>query len=113
MGATVLHHGRHYRGAAYQVGLVMTRPHFGGCRWWFLCPLIVNGRPCNRRVAKLYLRGKYFGCRQCHDLTYTSSQQHDKRVDALRRDPELLRALAENPEGASLTQLGLILKALR
>src|SRR5205807_10480703 len=23
--------------------LVTTRPHFGGLRWWFLCPLVVNG----------------------------------------------------------------------
>jgi hypothetical protein len=65
----------------YHVRLAVTRPHFGGCRWWFLCPLIVNDRPCGRRVAKLYLRGKYFGCRHCHDLTYTSCQEHNKRVD--------------------------------
>jgi hypothetical protein len=34
-------------------------------------------------------------------------------VDWLRKNPEALRLLAENPEGASLTQLGLVLKALQ
>ncbi len=58
----------------YRVGLATTRPHFGGLRWWFLCPLTVNGRACRRRVAKLYLppSGRYFGCRHCYDLTYAS-----------------------------------------
>jgi hypothetical protein len=61
----------------YAVDLVSTAPHFGGLRWWFLCPLIVDGVPCRRRVGKLYLppRADYFGCRRCHDLTYTSSQE--------------------------------------
>jgi hypothetical protein len=99
----------------YRVGLTTTRPRFGGLRWWFVCPLVVNGRSCGRRVGKLYLppRGRYFGCRHCYDLTYTSCQEHDKRVDWLRKNPETLRRLAEHPEGASLTQLGLVLKALK
>jgi hypothetical protein len=98
----------------YRVGLTTTRPRFGGLRWWIICPLVVNGRPCQRRIGKLYLPpgGCYYGCRHCYDLTYTSCQQHDKRVDWLRKTPEALRLLAEHPEGASLTQLGLILKAL-
>src|SRR5207248_2490848 len=60
--------------ACYVVGLTTTRPRFGGLRWWFLCPLLPGGRPCNLRVGKLYLppRDRYFGCRRCHDLTYTS-----------------------------------------
>ncbi len=54
-----------------------TRPHFGGRRWWFTCPLRVGGRYCGRRVGKLYLPpgGKYFGCRHCYELTYTSCQE--------------------------------------
>jgi hypothetical protein len=54
---------------AYDVELQTTRPQLGGIRWWFTCPL------CNRRVVKLYLGGRYFGCRSCHNLTYVSSQQ--------------------------------------
>src|SRR5438067_1690451 len=41
--------------ASYRVGLTTTRPRFGGLRWWFVCPLVVGGVPCRRRVGKLYL----------------------------------------------------------
>jgi hypothetical protein len=74
----------------YRVGLTTTRPRFGGRRWWFVCPLVVNGRPCNRRVGKLYLPpgARYFGCRHCHRLTYTSCQER-------RKHGSLYRLLAE------------------
>jgi hypothetical protein len=79
----------------YRVWLAATRPRFGGRRWWFLCPLSRDGRQCGRRVGKLSLPpgGRYFGCRHCYDLTYTSAQEHDKRVDALRRNPAALEAI--------------------
>jgi hypothetical protein len=50
---------------------------FGGERRWFTCPLIVGGVACNRRIGKLYLppRARYFGCRNCHGLTYRSCQE--------------------------------------
>jgi hypothetical protein len=72
--------------AAYTVRLTTTRPRFGGVRWWFVCPLTVNGRACNRRVGKLYLPpgARYFGCRHCHDLTYTSCQE-SRKYDSLYR----------------------------
>ncbi|MCG2777913.1 MAG: hypothetical protein L6406_19770 [Desulfobacterales bacterium] len=64
----------------YQVPLVTTRPHFGGLRWWFICPIL----GCSRRAGKLYSPPgrKYFGCRECYDLTYTSCQDSHK-FDAL------------------------------
>jgi hypothetical protein len=64
----------------YKIPLVVTRPHFGGQRWWFLCPLLGNSGGCNRRVAVLYLPyyARYFGCRDCHELTYTSCQESGK-----------------------------------
>lgn len=69
----------------YKVPLETTRPRLGGLRWWFVCPLVVNGRTCGRRVGKLYLPpgGRYFGCRHCYDLTYESAQtsnHHMKRL---------------------------------
>ncbi len=66
--------------AEYTVGLTTTRPRFGGLRWWFLCPLLVGGHPCRRRVSKLHLppEARYFGCRRCYDLTYTSCQESHK-----------------------------------
>lgn len=60
-----------------RVELVTSEPNFGGVRWYFWCPLTVNGEPCNRRAEKLYLppNRKLFGCRHCYGLTYKSSQQ--------------------------------------
>jgi hypothetical protein len=71
----------------YLVQLQTTPCHFGGERWWFVCPLTTNGRACKRRVGKLYLPtgGRYFGCRHCYDLTYKSSQESDKRVSFLKK----------------------------
>ncbi len=70
----------------YTFRLTTTQPHFGGLRWWFICPLIVSDRTCQRRVSKLYLPqdGRYFGCRHCYDLTYTSCQESPK-YDSLYR----------------------------
>jgi hypothetical protein len=73
---------------SYQIRMVKTRPHYGGFRWWFTCPLIVNDCPCQRRVGKLYLPpgGQFFGCRHCYQLTYSSTQKAhslDRRTDSL------------------------------
>lgn len=80
------------REIAEPVRLQYTRPNYGGRRWWFTCPLVVNGRACGRRVAKLYLPpGElYYGCRHCYDLTYRSSQEAHK-LD--RSGSELIRLL--------------------
>ena len=88
---------------------------FGGIRWWGRCPLQTNGCPCNRRVGKLYSPSgaAYFGCRVCHGLTYQSAQEHDKRVDVLRRNPEALSHIMDNLRGASSRDLLLALKATR
>ncbi len=73
-----------YERLTYRVELASTAPYFGGLRWWFLCPLIIDGRPCGRRVGKLYLCGRHFGCRHCHKLTYTSCQE-SRRFESLYR----------------------------
>ena len=67
------------------VRLQETRPTFGGKRWWFTCPLTVNGVACNRRVGKLYLPPgtRYFGCRHCYDLTYWSAQHAHEQARAM------------------------------
>jgi hypothetical protein len=60
----------------YAICLQTTIPHHGSLRWWFTCPLIVNGKRCERRVQKLYLppRG-----RQSEDPVghYCGSKVHD------------------------------------
>ncbi len=72
--------------ADYRIILETTRPRFGGLRWWFRCPLVIEGRPCGRRVGKLYLPsgGRYYGCRHCYRLTYTSCQESRKCESAFR-----------------------------
>jgi hypothetical protein len=68
------------------IRLQTTVPRLGGRRWWFTCPLVVNEQPCRRRVGKLYLPpgSKYYGCRTCYHLTYTSCQESHK-FDGLYR----------------------------
>ena len=52
----------------------------GGVRWWFTCPLACDGVFCGRRVGTLHLPpgARYFACRHCHMLTYTSCQESHK-----------------------------------
>jgi len=100
----------------YKVDLVTTSCNYGGVRYWFICPLTVNQRVCDKRVSKLYLPpgGKYFGCRICHNLTYRSCKEHDKRVDALLRDPQQAVALLKEKDlTASLLVVKAYLKAIK
>ncbi len=62
------------------VFLQTTHPKFGGVRWWMTCPLVINNKPCKKRVGKLYLPpgSCYFGCRTCHGLSYESCQESHK-----------------------------------
>ena len=61
---------------SYSVRLDTTPCHYGGVRYWFLCPLLVDGAACGRRVGKLHLPpgGRYFGCRHCHKLSHDSRE---------------------------------------
>ncbi|RRW29106.1 hypothetical protein EGJ44_20795 [Ectopseudomonas oleovorans] len=72
----------------YRVTIARTPCHLGGTRAWFLCPC------CNRRVARLYLRG-LFACRHCHRLSYTS-QQAGKADSALDRSLALRHTVGAN-----------------
>jgi len=77
---------------SYMVLLSWTPCNFGGSRAWFVCPAVVNAVPCGRRVAKLYLQGRYFLCRHCYNLAY-SSQQEAHRYAALRRCQRIRKKL--------------------
>ena len=50
------------------IQFIQTPCHFGGYRKWLRCP------NCFRRVAIIYGAGKYFLCRHCYDLTYTTGK---------------------------------------
>ena len=75
----------------YRVAVTSTALPWGGRRWWFTCPLVRNNVPCGRRCGKLHLPpgGRYFGCRRCYGLTYTSCQEshkHDRWAAMLGKD---------------------------
>lgn len=96
---------------AYAIRLVTTPCHLGGVRWWFVCPLVRSGVACGRRVRKLYLGGRYFGCRHCHGLTYTSTQQSDSRVYAALRGG-IDFSQFDDMRTMPVSQLGFALKVL-
>ena len=53
---------------AYPITLEITKPNYGGVRWWFKCP------GCGERVANLYIKKRFFWCRKCNNLSYRSQQ---------------------------------------
>jgi hypothetical protein len=75
-----------------KVYLAPTRAHFGGLRWWFVCPHL------NRRVRKLYLPlgGRHFWSRRAYELAY-ASQRETKYDRALRRARKLRLRLGGDP----------------
>ena len=65
-----------------------------GRRLCLLCPW------CSRRAFKLYrpVWLQVFACRSCHNLSYTSVQKHDARLDSLLNlpDREIRRVIAQD-----------------
>lgn len=71
------------------ISLTESLCHYGGTRPWFLCPGVRNGRWCGRRVGKLYLGRRYFVCRHCLRLAYSSQSEepmhrHNRRANKIR-----------------------------
>ncbi len=75
--------GEKWENVEQAVSLARTPCNYGGHRKWFLCPR------CWKRVAVLYGAGKYFFCRHCYDLTYSSQQEN--RPDRLMRKSRKIR----------------------
>jgi hypothetical protein len=78
-----------------------TQCNYGGYRTWFICPR------CYRRIAVLYGTGKYFYCRHCYGLTYSSQQEnHPNRLmrksnkiqKRLGGDENLMDSFPEKPK---------------
>ncbi len=87
----------------YPVYLDMTPSHFGGRRYWFLCP----SKGCRKRVAILYCDG-LFACRNCHKLAYPSQRENQtdratRRIDKIRDylgwEPGFLNGEGWKPKG--------------
>ena len=83
------------------VNITHTDCNYGGQRPYFQCPGVVNGRHCGRRVGKLFAGGRYFFCRHCYSIAYSSqSEAHYDRM--LRRANKLRTALGGEPGTAHL-----------
>ena len=74
------------------VCIVRVPCRFGGTRPYFICPGVVNGVVCGRRVVKLYGPGRYFLCRHCYRLA-NASQNEDAWDRSLRRAGKIRRRL--------------------
>jgi hypothetical protein len=82
------------------VRIVRVPCRFGGARPYFVCPGVVNGIACGRRVAKLYGPGRYFVCRHCYRLAY-ASQSEDAQRRSMRRANKTRQRLGGNAGTAS------------
>lgn len=94
------YHFRQYGGEwepiTEEVRLTYTDCNYGNQRPYFLCPGVVNGRHCGRRVGKLFSGGRYFLCRHCYSIVYSSQSEVDyDRM--LRRANKLRMALGGEP----------------
>lgn len=63
--------GEDWESLDYPVKLQTTACHYGGVRYWFICPAV----GCGRRVTMLYLGNKIFACRHCYQLVYKSQRE--------------------------------------
>jgi hypothetical protein len=80
------------------VSLRSTVPHYGGRRWWFICPIK------KIRVAKLYLPpgATTFASRQAYSLTYRSCQRPFRIERVRRRTERLARQMTSEAEFRAL-----------
>ncbi len=90
------------------VRIVRVPCNFGGSRPYFICPGVVNGVVCCRRVGKLYSGGRHFLCRHCYNLTYASRCEDElgrawRRAHKAKRrvnpDPNLDEVVPPRPKG--------------
>ena len=78
------------------VRIVRVPCRFGGARPYFICPGVVNGIACGRRVVKLHGPGRYFLCRYCYRLAH-ASQSEGEWDRALRRANQIRQRLGGDP----------------
>jgi hypothetical protein len=94
-------HDEEWQDVEQPTPIVWMQCRFGGARPYFVCPGIVNGIACGRRVSKLYGAGTYFLCRHCYRLAY-ASQREDRYDRALRRANNIRTRLGGEPGMESL-----------
>jgi hypothetical protein len=100
--------GGDWEDVAEVVRIVRVACRFGGTRPYFICPGIVNGIACGRRVAKLYGPGRYFLCRHCYCLAHSSQSEGawdraERRANKIRRrlsgDAGMVERFPSKPKG--------------
>jgi hypothetical protein len=88
--------GGEWQDVSETVRIVHVPCRFGGSRPYFICPGVVNGIACGRRVAKLHGPGRYFLCRHCYRLAH-ASQSESGWDRALPRANKIRQRLGGNP----------------
>ena len=88
--------GGEWEDVAEPVRIVRIPCRFGGTRPYFICPGVVNGIACGRRVAKLHGPGRYFLCRHCYRLSH-ASQGEGTWDRTLRRANKVKQRLGGDP----------------
>src|SRR5271165_2827596 len=100
--------GGEWEDVAETVRVLRAPCRYGGVRPYLLCPGIVNGVTCGRRVAKLHAAGRYFLCRHCYRLAYASQSEREgdrtrRRASKIRRrlggDPDMVAPFPPKPKG--------------
>ena len=90
------------------IAIIRVPCRYGGTRPYFICPGVVNGVACGRRVAKLHGHGRYFLCRHCYRLAYASQSEGQwdrelRRANRIRTKlggkPGMLEPFPERPKG--------------
>ena len=95
----------------YYIDLIATPCRYGGVRYWFRCPLTVNGKYCGRKVAVLYKGNVFFGCKNCFNLTYASRNSRNpfqkwrrSRKNRKLIEEEQRRRLGPSEQSATLSE---------
>ncbi len=100
--------GGEWQDVAETVNIVRVPCRFGGNRPYFVCPGVVNGISCGRRVVKLHGPGRYFLCRHCYRLAHASQSEGGwdralRRANKIRQrlggDPGIAAPFPEMPKG--------------
>lgn len=92
--------GEEWQSIEEPMAIVQVPCRFGGTRPYFICPGVVGGVACGRRVAKLYGPGRYFLCRHCYRLAYASQSEGDWDR-ALRREHKIRLKLGGDSDRTS------------
>ena len=100
--------GGEWKDVEETVRIVRAPCRFGGSRPYFICPGVVNGVTCGRRVAKLHGPGRYFLCRHCYRLAHASRSEgawdrKRRRANKIRQrlggDPGMAAPFPKKPKG--------------